>query len=156
MPRGKIYIGCALTDVPAEHKERFKADIARLKGILRADDYEILEFFGLSGGYGKESCHEVVAKDLGNVFECDLFVAVCEFPSIGLGIELGFAAEKGKPRIIAMPFGKKVTRMAKGLDFVESNQTYYEYDDICRLRLPINLFFLKRNMRCMQPVGSSS
>ena len=82
----KLYVGCSLTLAP----ESFRQSVEELKNKLRAD-YEVFDFLGLVKGTAKDvyewDIHHCVAK-------CDLFLAVCDYPSLGLGYEMGVAVEK--------------------------------------------------------------
>ena len=105
----KIYVGCSLTYATKE----FMEDVANLKAKL-LKKYEIMEFIGLVAGTSTDvyrwDIHECVGK-------CDLLVAICDSPSIGLGYELGVAVEKhGKPVLAVAHEDSKVTRLVLGID----------------------------------------
>jgi hypothetical protein len=105
----KIYIGCSLTQAP----EAFKESIESLKAQLRAE-YEILDFLGLKAGTPADvyqwDIHRCVAT-------CDLFVAVCDYPAIGLGYELGVAVETfQKPTLAVAHKDTIITRLIQGIE----------------------------------------
>lgn len=107
MPRRlKIYIGCALTHAPA----RFRGAIDKVKVDLRRD-FSVLEFVGLERGTPKD----VFRHDTACVASSDVFVAVCTYPGIGLGYELGVAVERGKPILALAREGVSVTRLVQGV-----------------------------------------
>ena len=68
----------------------FKKEIENIKNILRKE-YEVMDFVGLVAG----TPHDVYQWDIHRcVATCDVFIAICDFPAIGLGYELGVAIEK--------------------------------------------------------------
>lgn len=87
----KVYVGCALTHAPQSYRD----EIHRLKEILRKECI-VLDFVGLDGDVTK-----VFEHDTKCVKECDVFLADCTYPSIGLGYELGVAFENNK-QIVAI------------------------------------------------------
>jgi len=115
----KIYIGCSLTHAPHE----FKLAIEDLKNKLRGT-YEILDFLGLD----KDTPQGVYKWDTHCVKICDLFVADCTHPGIGLGYELGVALENNKPVLAVAHKDAKVTRMVLGI--THPKYTFKRYDDM--------------------------
>lgn len=103
----KIYLGCALTHAP----EQFGADVVSFKETLR-NEWDVLEFVGLTNG----TAQDVYRHDTACVRGCDLFVALCDHPALGLGFELGLAVEIGKPVLAAAKEGVHVTRLVQGVD----------------------------------------
>lgn len=105
----KLYIGCSLTQAP----EDFKQKVERAKDSLR-EKYEILDFIGLVNG----TANDVYNWDIHTcVATCDVFVAIVDLPSIGLGYELGVAIEKlEKPTLILAHQDAKVTRLVLGIE----------------------------------------
>jgi len=100
--------------------EDFKKWIEDLKNTLRAS-YEVSDFVGLTAGTPKDvymwDIHECVAK-------CDAFVAICDYPSIGLGYEMGVAVEKlKKPTLALARKDSKISRMVLGVD-----QPHYRFE----------------------------
>lgn len=116
----KIYVGCSLTQAP----EDFKLKIEDVKNELRKD-FEVLDFVGLTAGTAKDvyywDIHECVAK-------CDVFVAICDLPALGLGYELGVAVEKfQKPTIALAHEHSLVTRCVLGID--QPHYQFARYED---------------------------
>ncbi len=105
----KIYIGCSLTHSPQE----FKDLVTKLKGEL-SSEYEILEFLGLEKG----TPADVYKADiLQGITRSDFLVALCDYPSIGLGYEMATALEKySKPTLGLAHVDAKVTRFVEGID----------------------------------------
>lgn len=104
----KLYVGCSLTQAP----EDFKKQVEILKDALR-NDFEILDFIGLVSGTPKDVYEWDIQKC---VATCDVFVAICDFPAIGLGYELGVAVEQlGKPTLALTHTDAKVSRLLLGI-----------------------------------------
>lgn len=108
----KIYVGCALTQAPA----LFAESITHLKNELRrlVPDCEVFEFVGLEKGTETDVYEWDIHRCVGT---CDLFVAICDFPSIGLGYEMGTAVEKQSTPTLAFAHrDSKITRLIKGIN----------------------------------------
>ena len=123
----KLYVGCSLTLAP----EEFRESVEKLKDVLRSE-YEVLDFIGLVNGTAKD----VYLWDIHNcVATCDLFLAVCDLPSLGLGYEMGVAVEKlSKPTLAVAHKDSKVGRIFTGID--QKHYRFLRYDspkDIPRL-----------------------
>jgi len=102
-----LYVGCSLTHAP----ERFKSDVEKLKKDLEKD-YNVLHFLGLEKG----TVGKVYQNDIGYVASCDIFLAICDYPSLGLGYELATAVEKyQKPTLAVAREGALVTRLILGI-----------------------------------------
>src|SRR5438067_586788 len=115
----KIYVGCSLTHAP----EEFKQGIIALKQQL-SKQHIILEFLGLVNG----TSEEVFEHDTNCVKQCDLFIAECSHPSIGLGYELGTALALDKPVLAVAHKDAKVTRLVLGV--THPKYTFRRYDDM--------------------------
>lgn len=102
----KIYVGCSLTHAT----QKFRESIEAFKDTLRAK-YEVLQFLGLGAG----TPEEIFTHDIHCVKNADLMIADCSYPSIGLGIELGFAYSRNLPVILIAQSGAKVAAMVPGL-----------------------------------------
>ncbi|MFZ2886343.1 MAG: hypothetical protein WA021_00815 [Minisyncoccia bacterium] len=90
----KLYVGCALTHAP----EEFKNAVEALKKTLGAE-FEVLDFLGLSKG----TPQDVFEWDIDHcVASCDLFLAICDLPSLGLGYEVATALEKHNTPVLAV------------------------------------------------------
>ena len=139
MARKRIYIGCALTNLPLEWREELPRQYNLLRDTLRQkkDEYEVLDFVGLING----TSQDVARHDTSCVERCSLFVALCACPSIGLGYEIGVATMLNKTVIAAVPKGVTVTRMVKGLDAVNPRHSFVEYGDVSELVRMVDEYF---------------
>lgn len=110
-----LYIGCALTHA----SEDFKSAVQALKDRLK-ESVNVLEFIGLVDG----TAEDVYEHDINHcVRHCDLLVAICDQPSIGLGYELAVQVEDRKTPALAVAHeDAKVTRLVLGI-----NQPNFEF-----------------------------
>lgn len=115
----KLYIGCSLTQAP----QSFKQSVENFKDKLRSK-FEVLDFIGLTAG----SAEDVYNYDRNQVLQCDLFVAIVDLPSTGLGMEIGFAIENNKPMLICYKAGTKISRMILGI--ASENHQFMEYANL--------------------------
>lgn len=136
----KIYVGCALVNVP----EEFLAGVTALKDELRRDGFEVLEFAG-----GNGTVEDVVRKDLGNVEECDLLLAIVTYPSTGLGYELAVAEMNQKPVIAAGKKGVRISRLVQGLRIRNPQFAYVEYESLKDLLGSVKDFFVKNSLHVL-------
>ena len=119
-----VYVGCGLTQAPDQFKqdvESFKKKLAQLPGI------EVLEFIGLVNGTSRD----VYKTDLGNVERCDVFIAIADYPAIGLGMEIQHGRFHEKPTLCLHHEDAKVTRMLQGAQEVGylTLRTYHALSD---------------------------
>jgi hypothetical protein len=122
MKRLKIYIGCSLTGAPDSSAK----EVTRLKEILSAH-YELLEFVGLD----YETTAQVYYWDIEHsVRDCDLFVAICDERSIGLGWELCEAVHLGKPILAVAHSNVKVSGLVLGAAELKPNMVFSRYKNL--------------------------
>jgi nucleoside 2-deoxyribosyltransferase len=114
-----VYVGCSLNDAPAP----FVEEVGEFKQKLGSNGYKVLEFIGKVNG----TVRDVYEWDINCVRQCDLFVAVCDFPSTGLGIELNEAVRLEKPTLAVANHNTRVSRMVLGMAEVEPNITFSRY-----------------------------
>lgn len=120
MQKKKVYVGCALTQVPLYLMEYVINELRTKLG----EKYEVLEFVGLTEG----TPEDVFIRDSDCVIDCDLFVAICDYPSLGLGIELGIAYATQKATLaLANTNTEKVSRMAQGIRARNPNFVFKRY-----------------------------
>lgn len=105
MPREVlVYIGCALTHATQEFREEVEA----LKKEL-SEFCTVLQFLGLTSGTSRDVWIHDIERC---VMRCNLFVAICDHPSIGLGVEFGVqTVYRQKPTIAAANYKSTVTRL---------------------------------------------
>jgi hypothetical protein len=119
----RLYVGCALTLA----SEEFKASVEAFKDRLRAEGYEVFDFLGLVEG----TIADVYKWDIGHcIGDCDIFLAICDLPSIGLGYELCEAVRLKKPVLAVAHKDTKVTRLLLGAAEVEPNLHFERYDEL--------------------------
>lgn len=133
----KIYVGCALTHAP----ESFKQDIEDIKAALRAE-HEILDFIGAGPGEPRD----VYLWDIGQcVAHCDMMIAICDLPSLGLGYEMGFAIEKlNKPTLIVAHKDAIVTRLIRGIE--KENVAFERYSHMSEIPGFVRKFIEERGI----------
>ncbi len=122
-----IYLALALTHAPEEFKKRFDVE---LRSLLRKSGYELLDFVGLKNG----TAEDVYNHDTDCVRTADLMVAICDEPSIGLGMEIKERTTAKKPLLLCWKRGTTITRMVIGAAIVEKCMTcqYDTLEDIMR------------------------
>jgi len=113
--RKKVYVGCALSHAPQEFKDKVEALKKRLNGFC-----EVLEFLGTTAGTPRD----VYNHDINDcVKESDLIVAICDFPSTGLGYEIATQLEdRGMPVLAVAHKNSKVTRLIQDI-----GKPHYEF-----------------------------
>jgi hypothetical protein len=128
----KLYIGCALTNLPADKRDALLEMIAKIKKEL-SKYFEILEFLGVED---LNTDKPFTARQIYNfdIKEClmkaDCFLAICDYPAIGLGYELGTAVEKRGIPVLAMAHkDSKVSRGITGIDHPNFHFIYYNSVD---------------------------
>src|SRR3990167_5160277 len=138
----KIYVGCSLTQAP----EQFIEEVENLKKILRQKGHKVFDFVGLVAGTPKDvyrwDIHHCVA-------ECDLFIAICDYPSIGLGYELGVAVEKLGKRVLAIAHrNTKITRLVLGID--HQHFEFFRYEELDQVIELIQASYMKdTDQKCL-------
>ena len=119
----KIYVGCALTDAP----EQFKTSVEDFKNALKKMGYEVFDFVGLTAG----TALDVYRWDIDHcVKDCDVFIGICDFPSIGLGFETNQALRLGKSILLVAHEGSKVTRLVLGAAEAEPTIRFERYSEL--------------------------
>lgn len=123
----KLYIGCSLTLLPTDKKDAFLQMISEIKEKL-GKNFEILEFLGI-GDLGSErpfTPKEIYDYDIKKVMEADCMLAICDYPSIGLGYEMATSIEKrGIPVLAVAHKDQIVGRMIRGIDRPNFEFFYY-------------------------------
>ncbi|TSC77911.1 MAG: hypothetical protein G01um101424_45 [Parcubacteria group bacterium Gr01-1014_24] len=125
----KLYIVCALTNLSDQDGKSFLATISNIKQMLRGT-FEILEFIGVddlksANPISPQEIYEHSIKK--SVAEADYMLAICDYPSIGLGYEIAVAVEKrGIPVLAVAKKDSQVTRLIRGIDHKNFHFMYYD------------------------------
>lgn len=121
----KVYVGCSLTHA----SEEFAANVIALKERLRDEGYEVFEFVGLVDG----TPLDVYEWDIGHcVADCDVFIAVCDEASIGVGWELSAALALKKTCLAVAHTDARVTRLLLGAAEAEDNLHFERYENLAK------------------------
>lgn len=104
--KATLYVGCALRLAPPE----FVAAVAQLKDRLR-DHYTVIDFVGLDPQVLPET---IYATDIACAASADTMLAICNEPSLGLGIEIQKRIELKKKTIVAYPTEGTISKMVTG------------------------------------------
>lgn len=64
------------------------------------------------------------------VANCDMFVAVCDYPSIGLGWELNEAIRLNKPTLGVVHTKAVMSRLVLGAAGIKPNFTFQRYNNL--------------------------
>jgi hypothetical protein len=126
----KLYIGCALTRLPSDEGEDFLRMIAEVKLGLK-DKFEIVEFLGVTGLAHEASPLQVYVHDIKkSVMKADCMLAICDYPSLGLGYEIATAVEKQGIPVLAMACKDRlVSKLIRGVDRKNFHFMYYDSVD---------------------------
>ena len=120
------YVGMALSGAPDEFKIVFRRELQ--DAFSEFSDVEILDFIGLEKGDDTE----VYIHDKRCAETADLCIFICDHPSTGMGMEIGFRLKSGKPMICFGHVGNNITRMVTGMCKVE-NILFHHYDHVCNI-----------------------
>ena len=127
----KLYIGCALRNIPVDKRKILRDMIVKIKKEL-SNHFEILEFLGVDdlGTDRPFSPREIYNFDIKkNLMKTDYFLAICDYPSLGLGYEIATAIEKrGIPVLAVAHKDSQVTRVIMGID--HKNFHFYNYNSV--------------------------
>jgi len=120
----KLYVGCSLTHAP----EAFKQQIKQLKITLN-HHYEIFEFVGLISGTEQG----VYQWDVGQCIpQSDVVLAICDYPSLGLGYEIATAVERHHKPVLAVAHADaRVTRLILGVQ--APGYTFKRYQNMAEI-----------------------
>jgi hypothetical protein len=142
----QLYVGCALTDAP----EEFKQGVENFKHALRAEGYEVFDFVGLVNG----TAVDVYNWDIKHcVKNCQALIAICDFPSIGLGYEMNEAVNLKKPVLAVAHNDSRVTRLVHGAAEVEPNLRFETYQKLSDIVVLVNEWLVENNLA---PVKTAS
>lgn len=127
MNNPSIYIGMSLTHATHQFREKFGILLPR---SLEKIGFSVLPFVGLTDG----TSEDVYATDTARVRDADYMLAVCDMPSIGLGMEIAERIAAHKPLIVAWKRSTIISRMVTGAVLRHKLPTcaYNDLDDIVR------------------------
>jgi hypothetical protein len=109
MKKIKLYVGCALNNAP----EGFAEKVIEMRSVLSRDPhYQILEFLGKGG-----TPEDVYRFDIEECVEkADAMLAVCDYPSLGLGFEMAVHCKGNKKPLLAIAHtDANVSRLVIGI-----------------------------------------
>lgn len=135
----KLYIGCSLTLLPPDKKDAFLQMITEIKKTL-SKSFEILEFKGIDDLLDPHplSPREIYIFDIKErLMKADCMLAICDYPSTGLGYEMATAIEKrGIPVLAVAHKDQVVGRIIRGIDNPNFHFVYYDsVEEIIELTL---------------------
>ena len=106
----RLYIGHKLTNATPQFQAKMDSLRTYLEGAL--PECMVLKFLGTKAG----TCGDVYDKDIvENVGSCQLFVAIVDEESTGLGVEIGAALWRSKvPMLILYMPESRVSRLVTG------------------------------------------
>ncbi len=135
----KIYVGCALTHA----SEKFIAQVVKFKENLRASNYEVLDFLGLHAGSPANVYRNDIERCVGS---CDAFIAICDYPSLGVGYELNEAVHLRIPILVLADQKTKLTRLLLGAAEVKKNVFIDRYTDLDEDAATVAIKWLETNL----------
>jgi hypothetical protein len=125
----KIYIGCALTHLPADKREDFLKMVFKVRKDLE-QHFEVLSFLGVDDLLTEKpfTPKEIYNYDIQNcLMKADYFLAICDYYGLGLGYEIGAAVEgRGMPVLAIAHRDSPVSRLVLGID--HKNYHFARYD----------------------------
>jgi nucleoside 2-deoxyribosyltransferase len=108
-----IYFACSITG-----GREFETDYQKIIEALTADGYEIptshLARSDVMENERKLTPHDVYERDVNWIKNCDVLIAEVSVPSHGVGYEIGFALNIGKPVLCLYQKDRKVSKMITG------------------------------------------
>ncbi len=108
-----IYFACSITG-----GREFEAIYQDLTAALLADGHEIptahLADSGVTVLEGQVAPLDVYSRDVAWIEACEALIAEVSVPSHGVGYEVGYALQAGKPVLCVAQSGRKVSKMITG------------------------------------------
>jgi hypothetical protein len=122
-----IYIGMALTHATAAFRERFGT---LLPQRITERGFQVTRYMGLTDG----TARDVYVHDMEAVRSADYMLAICDSPSLGLGMEIAERINVQKPLLVAWKQGEVLSRMLSGAIGAHHIPycVYRDLDDIVR------------------------
>lgn len=124
-------------NLATDKRDRLLADIADLKIKLK-DHFEILEFNWLRSNPAESTPADVFRVDIREcVNVADGMIAICDYPSLGLGYEMGTAIEDcGIPVLAVAHKNSIVSKLIIGIDHKDFKFIRYTtFDEVAEAAL---------------------
>jgi nucleoside 2-deoxyribosyltransferase len=120
----RVYVGCSLNNATKEYRD----DVTAFKHLLQSTyECEVLEFVGTQVGTDKE----VYAWDIGQcIANCDIFIAILDLPSTGLGWELAVATARDIPVIGLAHQDAAISRLVTGATYHLPSFKIFRYQNL--------------------------
>jgi nucleoside 2-deoxyribosyltransferase len=122
-----IYFACSITG-----GREFEADYQKIVAALVTDKHEIptshLAQSDVMENERKLAPQEVYERDTTWITNCDVLIAEVSMPSHGVGYEIGFALNIGKPVLCLHQKERKVSKMITGNQ--DSALTIHAYTNV--------------------------
>jgi len=136
-----IYFACSITG-----GREFEPVYQKIVAALIKDGHEIptshLVQSDVSENEGVISPKQVYERDVNWIKNCDVLIAEVSVPSHGVGYEIGFALNTGKPVLCLYQKDKKVSKMISGNS--DPALTVNGYSDIEEAILQARIFLGKQ------------
>jgi hypothetical protein len=130
-----IYVGCALTSAP----KRFRDEVESFKENLRHSGFNVLDFaWENDGPKPGVNVHEF---DMECVSNCTIFVAICDLPSIGLGMELQHAINYSVPTLACIKESRRMPTIVEHANRRFSNIDIFRYESLYHIRAKLISMF---------------
>jgi len=109
--------------------------IEDITNIFKQVDIDVFVFVRDVQAFGtyKFDSHELMEKAFAEIDKSDIFIIDASEPSIGIGIEAGYAYMKGIPIYLIANKNTKVSDTIKGI--ANDHVFYNELDDILKLKI---------------------
>jgi len=108
-----IYFACSITG-GREFESVYQAIVRALTEDHHAVPTAHLAEAGVVALEAVIDPHEVYARDIAWIRDCDVLIAEVSRPSHGVGYEIGFSLGLGKPVLALFQEGRKVSKMISG------------------------------------------
>ena len=109
----KIYFACSITG-----GREFEADYQELVAAITTDGHEIPTSHLAQSDVVENEDHltpqDVYERDVNWINNCDVLIAEVSVPSHGVGYEIGFALNIGKPVLCLYQKDRRVSKMITG------------------------------------------
>lgn len=146
-----VYVGCALSNAPVSFQEEI---IALKNEIKRLIPYVIILDF--VPPHEDRTPFSIWKHDCECIKKCDVFLAVVDFPSLGLGAEINEAlCIHNKPTLVVASQGVRVSRYILGLIEGHSRiSCFREFNSWNQVIVYLEDFFLRRDVVKKSPLDS--